>query len=60
MPASTAKQRALAALEKLPPEATVEDAIECLVFLAKVERGLEQLDAGKGVLQAEARQRLLP
>ncbi|MCZ7626369.1 MAG: hypothetical protein FIA90_00010 [candidate division NC10 bacterium] len=59
MPVGTAKQRILEAIEKLPPDATVEDAIERLVFLAKIERGIAELDAGKGVSHAEAKQQLL-
>src|SRR5882724_6388391 len=35
--ASTVKQRVLAALEKLPADATFEDAIKRLVFLAKID-----------------------
>jgi predicted transcriptional regulator len=46
-------------MEKLPPDATVEDAIEQLVLLAKIERGLAELDAGKGVEHNEAKRRLL-
>ena len=30
------------AVENLPPEATVEEAMERLYLLAKIERGLEQ------------------
>ena len=41
------KQRILDAVEQLPPEATLEDVIEHLVFLAKIERGLAQADAGQ-------------
>jgi predicted transcriptional regulator len=59
MSASSAKQRALEAIEKLPPDATVEDAIERLVFLAKIERGIAQLDAGKGLPHFEVKQQLL-
>ena len=59
MPVGTAKQRILEAIEKLPPDATVEDAIERLVFLAKIERGIAELDAGQGVSHAEAKQQLL-
>jgi predicted transcriptional regulator len=59
MSGSTAKQKVLEAIEKLPADATLEDAIERLVFLAKVERGLAELDAGKGVDHAEAKRRLL-
>jgi hypothetical protein len=49
---STAKERILEAIGKLPPDASVEDAIERLVFLAKIERGIRELDAGKGVPNA--------
>ena len=59
MSASSAKQRVLEAIEKLPPDATVEDAIERLVFLAKIERGIAQLDAGKGLSHPQAKQQLL-
>ena len=38
MSLSTVKERILEAIEKLPPDASVEDAIERLVFLAKIER----------------------
>ena len=41
------KQKALEALEALPEDATIEDAIERLCFLAKVEKGLAQADAGE-------------
>ncbi len=59
MPGNTAKQKILEAIEKLPADATLEDAIERLVFLAKVERGLAELDAGKGVDHTEAKRRLV-
>ncbi len=59
MSPSTAKQRVLEAIEKLPPDASVDDAIEQLVLLAKIERGVAELDSGKGVAHAEAKQRLL-
>ncbi len=59
MSGSAAKQKALEAIEKLPADATLEDAIERLVLLAKIERGLAELDAGKGVDHTEAKRRLL-
>ena len=40
MSSGSAKQKVLEALEKLPADATLEDAIERLVLLAKIERGL--------------------
>ena len=42
----------------LPAEATVEDAIETLIFLAKIERGLAELDAGRGIDHSEVKRRL--
>jgi predicted transcriptional regulator len=59
MSRSTAKQKVLEAIEKLPADATLEDAIERLVFLAKVDRGLAELDAGKGIEHTEAKRRLV-
>jgi len=57
--ASTAKTKVLAAVEKLPADATIEDAIERLVFLAKIDRGLAEVDSGKGIDHSEARRRLI-
>ena len=58
MSESSAKQRVLDAIQKLPPDATIEDAIERLVFLAKIDRGIAQLDAGKGLSHSEVKQQL--
>jgi len=46
------------ALRELPPDATVDDAIERLVFLAKIETGLAELDRGEGIPHAEVKGRL--
>lgn len=59
MPKSNAKERVLEAVRDLPDDATVEDAIERLYFLAKVERGLRQAEAGETVSHEEVRRRLL-
>jgi len=59
MSSGSAKQKILEAIEKLPPDAALEDAIERLVLLAKSERGLAELDGGQGVNHAEAKRRLL-
>jgi len=58
MPAQTTRERILEALENLPPDATFDDAIERLVFLAKIEAGLAEVDAGRGVSHDEAKRRL--
>jgi len=55
----TVKERIRATVEALPDDVTVEQAIERLYFLAKVERGLEQADAGKTNTHDEAKRRLL-
>ena len=56
MATQTTRDRILEALATLPPDATFDDAIERLVFLAKIEAGLAELDAGKG----EARELIEP
>ena len=58
MAAQTIRERILEALENLPPDATFDDAIERLVFMARIEAGLAELDAGKGVSHDEAKRRL--
>jgi len=57
---STIRQQIREAIDKLPPDATFEDAIERLVFLAKIEVGLTELDAGKGIPHDELKRRLGP
>lgn len=46
------------AIRGLPADASVDDAIERLVFLAKLEEGLAQLDRGDGIPHEEAKRRL--
>lgn len=58
MPNQTIRERVLRALEDLPPDATLDDAIERLVFLAKIDVGLAELDAGKGIPHDEVKRRL--
>jgi hypothetical protein len=58
MPEPTVRERILQALEDLPPDATFDDAIERLVFLAKIDAGLAELDAGEGIPHDQAKRRL--
>ncbi len=51
------KQKVLEAVQQLPSDATVEDAMERLYFLAKIERGLADADAGHVVSHEEVRTR---
>jgi len=57
MPTPTARERILEAVQGLPDEATFDDAIERLVFLAKIDAGLAELDAGKGIPHEEVKRR---
>jgi predicted transcriptional regulator len=57
MQAVANKQRILDALSDLADDATVEEAIERLYFLAKVEKGLAQLDAGQSLDHDEMKRR---
>jgi predicted transcriptional regulator len=54
---SSIRQKVVEAMQQLPPEATVEDAMERLYFLAKIERGLADADAGRTVSHDEVRKR---
>ena len=45
-------------VDRLPADATVEDAMERLLLLAKIERGLAQADAGQTLSNEEVRKRL--
>lgn len=59
MTTGTVKQKILQVVQGLPDTATIEDAIERLCFLAKVEEGLRQSDAGETVPHTEAVRQLL-
>ena len=58
MPTRSAREQILEALQDLPADATFDDAIERLVFLAKIDAGLAELDAGKGIPHEEVKRRL--
>ncbi|MBI5881975.1 MAG: hypothetical protein HZB91_02590 [Elusimicrobia bacterium] len=54
----TTKQKVMNAVRSLPANATYEDAMERLLFLAKVEKGLDQADAGQTVSHEIVRQKM--
>ena len=58
MPEPITRDGIIEALREMPADATIDDAIDRLVFLARVEDGLGELDAGEGVPQEDARRRL--
>jgi hypothetical protein len=54
----TIKEQVLKAIQELPQDATLEDAMERLYLLYKVERGIKQADAGQKISQEEAKKRM--
>jgi hypothetical protein len=46
MDAASMKEKIVETVQSLPDDATVEDAMERLLFLAKLERGLRESDGG--------------
>lgn len=58
MPQPTTKAKILRAVEELPENATIEDAIERLVFLHKVEVGLKQVQEDETIPLDEVEERL--
>jgi len=55
---TTVKDKVLKAIADLPQEATLEDVMERLYFLYKIEKGLEQVEAGATVTHEEAMKRV--
>ncbi|MBI4498275.1 MAG: hypothetical protein HY689_10285 [Chloroflexi bacterium] len=51
------KDQIIKAMETLPEGATIEDALDRLYLLYKIERGLADVEAGRTVSQEEARRR---
>lgn len=54
----TAKEEILGVMQSLPDDATIEDALERLIILYKIQHGLEQLDNGEGIPHEEAKRRI--
>jgi predicted transcriptional regulator len=52
------KQQILKAIEELPDDAGVEEALDRLYLLYKIERGLRQADDGELISQDEIRERM--
>jgi len=53
------KNQIVQAIQDLPEDATLEDAMERLYFLAKIERGLEQSESGDTIPHDEIKARFL-
>ncbi len=49
------RDKAIETIKELPPEFDLDDLIERLIFVDKVEKGLKQLDEGKTVPHDEVK-----
>jgi predicted transcriptional regulator len=58
MAESSVKERVIEAVRELPDDATVEDAMERLYVLAKIQKGLQQAEAAQTVSHEEAKRRI--
>lgn len=54
----SAKRNAIKAIEQLPEESSYEDIVERLLFIQKVEAGLDDIRRGNVVSHDEAKRRL--
>ncbi len=59
MASETVKPRAIEALQTLPEDATIDDAIERLCLIVKIEEGLRQAEAGQLTDHEEVKKRFL-
>jgi predicted transcriptional regulator len=59
MRTGTEKERAIEALQMLDDDATIEDAIERLCFITKIEDGLRQSESGRVIPHEEVKKRFL-
>ena len=58
MEQTTLKAKMERLIHNLPKEASIEDAMEKLYLLYKIEKGIQQADAGNTVSHEDARKRL--
>ncbi|MFA5864265.1 MAG: hypothetical protein WC975_06215 [Phycisphaerae bacterium] len=58
MAGTTEKEKAVKAVQELPPDATFEDAMERLYFLCKIQKGIHQADSGQSVSHGQAKKRM--
>ena len=54
----TAKQKVMKAVRDLPDDASIEDAMQRLLFLAKIDRGLQQADAGQTIPHTQVKEKM--
>lgn len=52
------KKKVLQSIEELPDVFSVDEVIDRIILLHKIEMGIEQIDAQKGLSNTKAKQRL--
>ena len=54
----TTREKMIAVIEDLPSDATIEDGMDRLVFMAKLERGLREAEEDMTISHEELRERM--
>lgn len=54
----TTREKVIQIVQDLPEDASVEDAMERLLLLAKIERGIQQADAGQTIAHTDVVKRM--
>ena len=54
----TIREKVIQVVQDLPDDASVEDAMERLLLLAKIERGIQQADAGQTIPHTQVKERM--
>lgn len=54
----TVKEKVIHAVQDLPDDASMEDAMERLFFLSKVEKGVQQADSSQTLSHAHVREKM--
>ena len=54
----TIKEKVIKVVRALPDDASIEDAMECLLFLAKIEKGLNQADSGRTIPHSQIKEKM--
>ncbi len=54
----TTKEKVINAVRELPDDASIEDVMEHLLFLAKIEKGLQQANAGQTISNEQLKEKM--
>lgn len=54
----TMKKKVLRAVQDLPADASCEEAMERLLFLSQIDRGLHQAEAGQSLSHVQVKERM--